>query len=226
MKVEEAKQQAEQLYTEKVGEVQQQAEQVVRQVKSQASVAVRQAEQQVELVKQEAARLIEEGVRLKETETGKKFADRIRQTELQMQTMEDHFQVRINMERTEQQQKHIDGQEKELQFMKDQAKKLKSVKLQRSDQVQQVITDFEERSEAAKKRIQDLEIKAMRLGNENTAKTDVAPPEPPGDPDDGDDDPLGPDLFSEGSYHGHDEEDSEEESALSPSGPEPPLQYR
>ena len=55
-----------------------------------------QAEQQVELVKQEAARLIAGGVRLKEIETENKFADTVRQTELQMQTMEENLQLRVN----------------------------------------------------------------------------------------------------------------------------------
>ena len=102
-----------------------------------------QAEQQVELVKLESARLVAEAARNKGLETEKRFADRIRQAGSQMQTMEEHFQLRVanmheqvkkdyalelrtakmNMiDRTEQQQKHIDDQERGLQAMKDQVK--------------------------------------------------------------------------------------------------------
>ena len=65
-------------------------------MKSQASVAVNRAEQQVEIVKLESARLVAEAASNKELETEKRFADRIRQTELQMQTMEENFQLRVN----------------------------------------------------------------------------------------------------------------------------------
>ena len=54
-------------------------------MKLQASVAVNQAEQQVELVKLESARLVAEASKNKELEVEQRFAERIRQTEMQMQ---------------------------------------------------------------------------------------------------------------------------------------------
>ena len=168
--------------------MQQQAVQAVDQIKSQASVAVNQAEQQVELMKRESERFGAEAAREKELETEQTFAERIRQTELQMQQLEESFQTRVNsmheqvkedyalelrtakmnmVERTEQQQKHIESQERELQAMKDQVEELKSAKLQQRDQVHQVITGLEERSEAAERRSLDLEIKMMQLTKEN-----------------------------------------------------------
>ena len=65
-------------------------------MESQASVAVTQAEQQVQLVKLESARLVAQAAKNKELEIEQRFAERIRQTELQMQQFEDNFRVRVN----------------------------------------------------------------------------------------------------------------------------------
>ena len=91
-----------------------------------------QATAQVEKVKQGVARLIEEGVKAKELEAEQIFAERMRQHQIQMQTMAEQVQIQINnihekmksdyalelsttklnmAERTEQQQKHMEDQE-------------------------------------------------------------------------------------------------------------------
>ena len=132
-KVEQVKNQAERINTDKVGQVQQQAAQEIGEIKSQAFVAADQAKRQVELVKLESDRLVSEAARLKEEETERKFAERIKQTELQIQQVGEHFQSRVNEvrgnvkedyalelritnlnmeERTEQQKQYIDEQEK------------------------------------------------------------------------------------------------------------------
>ena len=59
----------------------------------------------------------------------------------------------------------------------------------------------------------------MQLAKDKTKKKAVRQG-PPSDP--GDDDPLDPNHFDEGFYHGDDEEGGEEESAVSASEPEPP----
>ena len=127
-------------------------------------------------------------------------------------------------ERIEQQQQHlIEEQAKDLQLMKDHINKLLTVNLQKENTVHDAILELEEKNEAAERRAQYLEIKVMGFKNDRNSKREVAPLEPP---DDGDDDPLDPDSFSEGSYHGDGEEDEEEESPeespFSESEPEAP----
>ena len=50
----------------------------------------------MELVKRESDRLVAEAANMKEIETERKFTERVRHTELQMQQMEEHFQNRVN----------------------------------------------------------------------------------------------------------------------------------
>ena len=81
-------QQAQDFVAVKVGEVQQQAEHVVQQVQSQAAVAVNHAPAQVDFVKQEAACLLEEGMAPKQLEAEALFAERMRETAIQMASTE------------------------------------------------------------------------------------------------------------------------------------------
>ena len=90
-----AKQQAQESVAGKIGDAQQQTEQVVQQVQSQVAVAVDQAAAQVELVRQEAARLLEEGMASKQFEAETLFAERMRETAVQMAKMESNFQTQI-----------------------------------------------------------------------------------------------------------------------------------
>ena len=85
--------QAERIYTDKVGQVQQQAAQEIGEIKSQVFVAVNQAEGQVELVELESDRLVSEAAQQNKLETERKFAERIRQIELQMQQMEEQIRI-------------------------------------------------------------------------------------------------------------------------------------
>ena len=70
-------------------------------------------------------------------------------------------------ERTEEQQRNLEMQETHLNYVKDQANKLKAVRLREAGNVHKAMQELEYRSETAERRSQDFEIKVMRLKDKN-----------------------------------------------------------